>query len=356
MRRLRLTRPSKTTLSTAQTTKEVRGESLLPAHADVDLSVCIVTYNGQPSIAEAIHSIRQHSEGLSVEILVCDNGSRDGTIDYIRCKFPEVHLLGDPRNPGYSPSMNRCVARAQGQFVLAMSQDAVVHSGALPRLIGFMRAHPRAAIAGPRTVGPAGEVVTTIHHPSLFVTVWTDLIPIRRRLRDSPTARRWLSRIAPNSSGLTADYSTTREVRMVDGGCLMFRRQALAAIGPLDELLPQGPDDYDICLRAREAGWQVWYVAESVVTHASRPREDIRNMPAHVLRIHLPQLCYLYRKHHDGPRETVFRLSALLLACKQLWQARTRFGSRSDRYRAARQALGLCSQLSAYRAFARRRV
>ena len=120
--------------------------------------------------------------------------------------------------------------------------------------------------------------MTTLHHPNLFVTVWTEIIPIKQVIRRTRWLRSLVTRVFPNSSGLTLDYTITHQAPIVDGGCILARRGFIDSVGLLDPNIPQGPDDYDWCFRAMAAGFEVWYVASSEIVHRQKLPENIGNL------------------------------------------------------------------------------
>jgi len=283
------------------------------------LSICIVAHNGLCHVGRAIGS-SVTCANVPLELIVVDNGSTDGTANAVRAEWPFAEVIQEPVNRGYAPAMNRALLRSRGRYLLLLSQDAEASPESVETLLEFMEGHPTAGLAGPRTVDDDGRVVTTLHHPNLFLSLWTEIIPVKPWLRRQADLRRRLAAVAPNSSGLTSNYEETHPVPVLDGGCLMVRRRALEKVGLLDPMLPQGPDDYDWCYRMARGGFELWYVATAVVVHRARPKEDAATLTLQQVRLRLPQWCYLYAKYHRQPAVTAFRLSALLL----LWKWRRR--------------------------------
>ena len=319
------------------------------SHDELDLSVCIVAHNRIDDLDKALNSVVTHTEGLKTEIIVCDNNSADDVEAFITERYPGVILISNTSNLGYAPAMNSALKRARGRYVLTLSDDAAVKAGAVQALIGFMDKHPRAALAGPRTLNPDGQIVSSLHHPSLLVSIWTEIIPVRKWLRRSHLLRKMATMFIPNRSGLTSDYYTTHRVPLVDGGCLIARRECLNHVGFLDSCVPIGPDDYDLCYRVREAGYEVWFVAESEMIHRSSTREDVAAMLPSYLSTASPARCYVYGKYYQGIRARFFNLSSYLLILKWRIRIRRRLGRQSEHYAALRQAAELCLHPERYR-------
>jgi N-acetylglucosaminyl-diphospho-decaprenol L-rhamnosyltransferase len=315
----------------------------------VELSICIVTHNRWHDVSSALASIFLHTGALCMEVIVVDNGCTDHTHCLIESKYPTVILLSTGRNLGYAPAMNLALARSRGRYVLMLSHDAELNADSAQALIRFMETHTSAGLAGPRTLDGAGNVTTTLHSPNLWLTLWGEIVPLKRWLRRFPQFRRLATMLARNTSGLTADYTESHQVPIIDGGCMMVRRQVLQVVGLLDPCIPQGPDDYDWCFRARAHGFEVWFVAESQVLHRSSPKEEFASLSAIYIRMRWPQVCYLYSKYHHGLGVKLFGLSAAVLIWKWRYQAWRLYGRRSKYDDMLRESLGLCLSLRKYR-------
>jgi GT2 family glycosyltransferase len=303
-----------------------------------ELTVCIVTYNRSDDVDNALLSIYEHAASLGPEVIVVDNNSTDGTRELIADKYPKACVIHNPINQGYGPAMNLALAQARGEFVLTLSSDAVLKPGAAQTLVKFMRTHPRAGLAGPRTLDARGKIVTTLHHPSIMVAMWSQIIPIAKFIRERPWLRRQLTKLFPNSSGQTSNYDYTRRVPMVDGGCVLARRSAIVKVGLLDPLIPLGPDDYDWCFRMRQAEFEVWYVAESEIIHRTSVKDNIIDLSPGYLSVKFPVFCYFYGKYHRGAKRKFFYLSAYLGNWRLYRQAMKVYGSNSPQVTALAQA------------------
>lgn len=315
----------------------------------IELSVCIVTHNRWNDVNAALASVFAHTADLDKEVLVVDNGSTDETHRLISATYPSVILLSTGRNLGYAPAMNLALERSRGRYVLTLSHDAEIKANSAQTLIHFMDAHPQVGLTGPCTVDAAGNVVTTLHSPNLWLSLWGEIIPIKKWLRRSGWLRRLATTLVPNTSGLTADYTVSHQVPVVDGGCIMARRALLQTVGLLDPYIPQGPDDYDWCFRAHAHGFEVWFVAESEIIHRSSPKEDLARLaPVHV-RLGWPQVCYLYSKYHHGLDVRMFCLLASVLIWKLRLQSWRLYGAHSEYDCMLKEALVLCLNPSKYR-------
>ena len=121
----------------------------LPEAATHDLSVVIVSYNTRAMTLACVGSVLQHKGALSVEVIVVDNQSSDGSADALRQAFPEITVIDAPANGGFAYGNAIGFEQAHGRYVLLLNPDTQVYEGGLDASIAFMEAHPRTAIMGP---------------------------------------------------------------------------------------------------------------------------------------------------------------------------------------------------------------
>jgi len=224
------------------------------------LSICIVTYQARQYLRACLESIYANPPNGKFEIIVVDNHSNDGTVDMLKSEFPEVQVMENPENQGYTVPMNRALKRAQGRYLLQLNPDTLVHPHAFDRLITFMENRPEAGICGPKVLNEDGTLQK----------------PCRRG-----EARPWavfsyfsgLSSLFPRSKlfgGYLLNYLDEDQIHTVDGvsgSCMLIRREVIDQIGYLDERFFAYQEDADFCFRARQAGWKVYYVPTAQITH-----------------------------------------------------------------------------------------
>lgn len=225
----------------------------------VDLSICIVTFNACNLLRECLGSLYAQTQ-RSLEVIVVDNGSQDGVQDMLRQEFPGVQLVQNQENAGYTRPMNQALRQAQGRWLVQLNPDTLVLAGAFDRLVEYMEAHPEVGICGPKVLNRDG----TLQKPC-------------RRGEPRPWA------VISYFSGLAArfphskffggyllnylDEDQTSPVDGVAGSCMLIRRAVVEQIGYLDEQFFAYQEDADYCARARAAGWQVVYMPQAQITH-----------------------------------------------------------------------------------------
>ena len=162
-------------------------------------------------------------------------------------------------NLGFATAVNQGIRAASGQYILLLNPDARLNPGALRALVGFLDSHPSAAAVGPRITGANGALVRSCRvFPSLAVilardTGLSDRFP-RHPVFGAPTLSFW-------------GYDSDRQVDYASGACLLLRRQAIEAVGLLDEGYFMYGEEMDLCWRLWRRGWAVWFTPSASIQH-----------------------------------------------------------------------------------------
>ena len=112
------------------------------------LSVIIVNYNVKYYLEQCLEAVRRASQGLQIEVVVVDNLSTDGSIPYLRERFPEVTFIENKENVGFARANNQAIRMSAGKYVLLLNPDTIVAEHTLSDFIRFMDSHPEAGGAG----------------------------------------------------------------------------------------------------------------------------------------------------------------------------------------------------------------
>jgi GT2 family glycosyltransferase len=227
----------------------------------MDLSVLVVAYNSAADLERCLSSLPARLDGLRWEICVVDNASQDGTADLVRHRFPEAILLASPVNRGFAAGVNLGLRATTGRYVLWLNPDAECIGGSAATLIQYLDAHPEVGVLGPRLVDPLGTIQLSCRaFPSYRTAIFHRYSILTRWFPGNPGSREYL---------LTDwDHGTAREVDWVSGACLLHARRVSDALNGLDERFFMYCEDVDFCLRARQAGWRVYFHPGLTVQHA----------------------------------------------------------------------------------------
>jgi N-acetylglucosaminyl-diphospho-decaprenol L-rhamnosyltransferase len=193
-------------------------------------------------------------------VVVVDNASSDGTAEMIREEFPAVRLIALDRNLGFAGGVNVAADSADGEHVLLLNPDTIVHEGAVASLVAFARANPKHGLYGGRTLWPDGRVCegSCWGQPSLwslfcFATMLNSAFK-RSRLFDPESLGGW-------------ERDTVREVGIVTGCLLLAPREVWRRLNGFDERFFMYGEDADLSTRAWAAGYRPAITPDSVITH-----------------------------------------------------------------------------------------
>jgi len=217
-----------------------------------DVAIVVVTYDALPWIERCLESVQ------GVATVVVDNGSRDGTVAFVRDRFPDVRVI-ESENRGLAGGWNVGIGETESRYVLLLNADAWLVGDALAGLVAFADSRPRAAVVGPRLSNPDGTLQRSVRG---FPTLW--------RLA---TEYFFLRKLAPRSAALNAFYAggfehdEVREVEFVMGACMLVRRDAIADVGRADEDFFLFSEETDWCFRFRQAGWEVVFFPDAECVH-----------------------------------------------------------------------------------------
>ena len=225
----------------------------------MELAVVIVNYNTGHYLSRCLTSIERHRGDLSVDVLVVDNASHDGSHTAAAAAHPWARLIENERNVYLSPAWNQGARATTAPYLLFLNPDAEVFAGTLADYVGVAREHPRAAIVGPMIRNPDGTVYASGRRfPSVTDAALHALLsPFTR---DNPFTRRY------EMDGW--DRTTEREVDWVSGACMLMPREAYDAVGGFDEAFPLYAEELDIATRLRDSGRSVLFTPEVEVLHA----------------------------------------------------------------------------------------
>lgn len=202
------------------------------------VSVCIANYNGMEVIDDCLRSVLEQEGHIPVEILIHDDASSDGSVAYIRSRYPDVKLIESPENVGFCIANNRMAAAALGKYLLLLNNDAALYPDALQTLLSEANRLNQPAILGlPQYDAASGDLVDIGSLFDPFLNPVPNLNPLRG------------------------------EVGMVIGACLWVPKGLWDELGGFPEWFGSIAEDMYLCCRARLAGYAVRALAISGYRH-----------------------------------------------------------------------------------------
>ncbi|MBF9223610.1 glycosyltransferase [Hymenobacter sp. BT662] len=226
------------------------------------LSVVIVNYNVCYFLEQALLSVRRAVEklGQPVEVFVVDNNSVDGSVAMVRERFPEVHLIANRDNPGFSRANNQALRQARGQYQLLLNPDTVVQEDTFRACCAFMDAHPTCGGLGVKMLDGQGhflpESKRALPTPAVAFYKMFGLASVFPKSRTF--GRYHLGYLSPEE---------THEIEVLSGAFMLLRKEALDQVGLLDEDYFMYGEDIDLSYRLTQGGWKNYYFPGTRIIH-----------------------------------------------------------------------------------------
>ncbi|MGC4155014.1 MAG: glycosyltransferase family 2 protein [Propionicimonas sp.] len=221
----------------------------------VDVSVVIVNWNTRDYLLDVVTSLKQTTHRASMEIIVVDNDSQDGSQEALRERHPDVTLIQNPGNYGFAKANNIGFAVARGRALCLVNTDVIALDGVVDKLWEHLVSHPQVGLVGPRQINGEGQTRMNVRRfPSLGNAAGDYL---------------WLKKlgILPGRALPPATYHHTHDAEVLSGAFLMVRREAFDQVGPLDEDFFFYGEDTDWGRRFHDAGWRIVYHPEAEAIH-----------------------------------------------------------------------------------------
>ena len=278
------------------------------------LSVLVVNWNTKDLLLACLNSLLRFPSDEPMEILVVDNASTDGSaqaVDGMLEGRPNLHLIKATQNSGYARGNNIAFERASGEWLLTLNPDTEVFQDTLQTAIDTLKRRPREGALGARQISPDGTTQGSIRG---FPTLTGILASILR-------LRKWDTYTLPDF-----EYETEQLAPQPMGTFLLFRREALAAIGdprhPFDEDFPIFFNEVDLLYRLQKAGWTCVYdPAVRVLHHGGESTKQVR--PKMIWESHRSLIRYLKKHSLRWWNAPVFAVAALVVWLGAFVRART---------------------------------
>lgn len=283
--------------------------------ATVDLSVVIVNWNTERLLLQCLESLAAGAKRRSMEVIVVDNASTDGSQEAVRKNFPRVRLIESPTNLGFAKGNNLGIRKAGGKYVCLVNSDVVVSDGCLDKMFDYMERHASIGILGPKVLNSDHTLQPSCRQ---FPSVWNTVC--RALALDLLFPK---SRLFGGFYLTFADPNQESEVDVLSGCFWMVRQKAMAQIGLLDEGFFMYAEDVDYCKRSRLNNWKNVYFPGSDIVHWGGASSS--SAPARFLLENLKATRRYLRKYHRPAERALFWLAILILHARRAVSAATRY-------------------------------
>lgn len=270
----------------------------------IDLSIVVVSWNTKELLEKCLASLYASPAVSSFEVRVVDNASSDGSANMVQKKFPQVKLIENPANVGFARANNQAIHQSHGRYIMLLNPDTEVTPGALDAMIKFLEVSPEVGTVGPRLFNPDGTLqVSCYPTPTLLREFWRLLHLDKIKPFGVYPMQAW-------------DQNHPRDVEVMQGACLILRREALEQTGFLNEDYFIYSEEVDLCYRLRKAGWRISWLPEATVIHYGGQSTQLvsQEMFLHLYRSKV----LFFRKNYSWMQVFVYKMILTVAALTRL--------------------------------------
>ncbi|WP_240665620.1 glycosyltransferase family 2 protein [Lutibacter sp. HS1-25] len=248
----------------------------------IDISVVIVNYNVKYFLEQCILSVQSASKGLSVEIIVVDNNSTDGSCEMLQQKYADLKLILNKENTGFSKANNQGVAIAKGAYVLILNPDTVIAEDTLSLILGFAKSKQNLGILGVKLIDGSGNFL-----PESKRGIPTPKVSFNKLFGFS-------SKQAGKYYATNLNQNETGEVAILVGAFMLLKKAIYLEVEGFDEAYFMYGEDIDLSYKVLKKGYKNYYYANTQVIHykGESTKKDIK-----YLRHFHGAMKIFYRKH-----------------------------------------------------------
>ncbi len=259
---------------------------------EIDVSIIVLSYQSKLHLEVLLPSINEAVKGMSAETIIVDNGSSDGTKEWLVQKMNqggEFQLISLADNLGFSKGNNLGIKEAKGKYILLLNPDTKLSSDSLKVMLDFMEHHQEVGIGGCKLIKPDGTL---------------DLACRRRFPNPWNSFKRLFLKNNKNYNYTDVDKNQDMEVDSIVGAFMMVRKSLIDKIGLLDEKFFMYGEDLDLCWRCKEAGYKVWYHPKTIVIHYKG--ESSKKVSFKAFYWFHEAMWIFYKKHYAGNYPLIF--------------------------------------------------
>lgn len=316
------------------------------------LTIVIVNYNVKHYLNQCLASLQSATKGIDAETVVVDNASTDGSVRYLRRRFPRTRIIESGANLGFAAANNIAIRRTDSKYVLLLNPDTIVADDTLRRAISFAEDHPKLGAAGVRMIGADGHTAPESRRglPSPM-TAFYKMTGLCAKWPQSHRFGRYYMSWLP--------WDEPQPIEVVSGAFCLLRREALDTAGLLDEDFFMYGEDIDLSYRILRSGWQNWYLPYPILHYKGESASQTTYRYVHIF---YDAMLIFFRKHYGHLgffvsipiRAAIYAKAALELVSMKmkemrdaLWGIRPKRSHRKFVFIGGRAMLSHCRRLAA---------
>jgi N-acetylglucosaminyl-diphospho-decaprenol L-rhamnosyltransferase len=259
------------------------------------VSIIIVSYNTKDILRNCLQALFTCNAGTEMEVFVVDNHSADDSALMVQTEFPDIRLIANMENIGFAAANNQAYKLASGRYIILLNPDAYIKPFSIAKGVEFMDQTPQCGLCGGKIISPEGKIEPSARRFPSAISKLLTLSGISGKYSNSPLLNRH------EFGGFT--YDQPMEVDWVPGTFTIVRKKMLDITGFFDERFYLYYEETDLCMRAKKAGWKIYFIPVAEVLHiggaSSKTRKDksFDNKAAQVLSFRMRSEWLYYRKN-----------------------------------------------------------
>lgn len=267
----------------------------------MDVSIIIVSYNTRKLLQDCLESVFNSTKRINFETIVVDNNSTDGMPDMIRQMYPDVKLLCNKENTGFSFANNQGYKCSTGEYLLFLNSDTLILNNAVEKMILYLRENPQVGILGPK-------ILNSHNQPTRSYMRFMDG---KKLFLGSKYLKYFIDVEKYRIHFQKYDYGSVQKVPWVSGAALMIRRKVFEEVGLFDEGYFLYFEDMDLCLQVHEHGYELVYFPFAEIIHLFGGSSG--QTPKPLSRIYKNSMAHYFNKNFPGIESL---LAILFISCQ----------------------------------------
>ncbi len=264
----------------------------------MDLSIIIVSYNTRKLLKDCLASIFKFTKGISFEVIVVDNASKDQSADMVRKNYPQVKLILNRDNLGFTKANNQGIRIAKGEYIMLLNSDTYLVENSFRKLAEKAKSLENLGALGPLLLNQDHSIQQSVgYFPNLpQVFLWMSFID------DLPGGQN----LKPYHIDHNSFYQKEKEVDWVTAAAILVPRKVINKVGALDENIFMYGEEIELCYRIKQAGYQVYFTPETKIVHIGRGSSQ--KIPTKAFIGEYQGVIYFYQKYKGALSLQIVRL------------------------------------------------
>lgn len=289
-----------------------------------DLSIIVVTYNSRNYIGNCLSSIFKAVSNLSSEVIIVDNNSQDGTIDYIKRYFQDLKLIVNKENLGFAFAVNQGIKASQGSHILLLNPDTVVNPDTISCMLDFIDKKEKCGAIGCLIKNTDGSIQPSFGNFPSIITEFFQNLGLYKLIPKG--------RVIPYNIFTRHKFKKIHRVDWAGGSCLMLKKEAINKVGLLDENFFLYLEEVDWCYRAYKMGFKIFFFPNVFTIHHLRKSAE-KNLEKAVIS-ETESLIYYFKKHYPEKKQRSLKRLIKFKCFLQIirWSFMSLFGLKNKKY------------------------